>query len=131
MRIPRLLIVAFASYWFGALMAHALAQAPENGTDCKEAITTAAMHACANERYQKADRELSTVYGELMKRLDKGRQEKLRLAQRAWLRFRDAHADFEGDYARGGTLAPVIKMSALADLTEARVAELRKELQQP
>jgi len=62
--------------------------------------------------------------------LDNGQKEKLRLAQDAWLRFREANADFQASIAEGGTLAPLLKMSSLADMTGARAAELRKELSQ-
>jgi uncharacterized protein YecT (DUF1311 family) len=47
----------------------------------------------------------------------------------AWVRFRDANADFLADVAQGGTLAPVLRVIALADMTEARSRELKKTLQ--
>lgn len=57
-------------------------------------------------------------------------KEKLRLAQDVWFRFREANADFQGTTAEGEPLAPLLKMSTLADITEARTAELKKELSQ-
>jgi uncharacterized protein YecT (DUF1311 family) len=86
------------------------------------------MRACENARYQRADKELRVVYTELTKQLDPAGKEKLIVAQKAWVRFRDSNADFQADIAKGGTLAPVIKMTVLADMTEVRTAELRRRL---
>jgi uncharacterized protein YecT (DUF1311 family) len=96
-------------------------------TDCKDAATTAAMRTCENARYQKAEQDLNAAFNELMRELDADQKSKLRLAQSAWTRFREANADFEAATVRGGTLAPLLKVSTLADMTEARVAELKKE----
>ena len=130
LRFPRLLPFAAAFYLVISLSVRAAGQTAETGTDCKNATTTAAMRACENTRFQKAEQELNAVYKDLLKQLDAGRKEKLRVAQSAWLRFREANADFEADAARGGTLAPLIRMTVLADMTEARTAELKKALQQ-
>ena len=109
----------------GAIPVHGI----EPSVDCKNAQTTADMRACENARYEKAEQELNMVYENLMQKLDSGQQEKLRVAQRAWLKFRDANADFMADAARGGTLEPLIRTSVLADMTAARAAELRKQLE--
>jgi hypothetical protein len=37
---------------------------------------------------------------DLINQLDEGQREKLRLAQSAWLQFREANAEFEADTAR-------------------------------
>ena len=130
MRIFRLLLFAAAFCLLGVLAVRAAVQTAETGADCKNAATTAAMRACENARYQKADQRLNAIYKDLIKQLDAGPREKLRLAQSAWLRFREANADFQAEVAREGTLAPLIKMSVLADMTEARTAELKKAVQQ-
>jgi len=93
---------------------------------CKDAATTAAMRACENSRYEKSEQKLNAEYGQLMKQLDRSRQEKLRAAQRAWLAFRNANAAFLASEAENGTLAPLVKVSALADMTDARALELAR-----
>jgi uncharacterized protein YecT (DUF1311 family) len=128
-RIPRLLSCAVGFYLVISLSTRAGVQTAETGTDCKNATTTAAMRACENARFQKAEQELNAVYNDLMQQLDVARKEKLRAAQSAWLQFREANADFEADAARGGTLAPLIKITVLADMTEARTVELKKAFQ--
>jgi uncharacterized protein YecT (DUF1311 family) len=86
------------------------------------------MRTCENARYHKADEELNMVYQKLIRTLNDSQRGKLRLAQRAWLQFREAEAEFQASQAEGGTLAPLLKVSALADMTESRTGELRKEM---
>ncbi len=87
------------------------------------------MRNCENLRYERAQQTLDSTYAELMKQLDATGKAKLRAAQSAWLKFRQADADFEASLAAGGTLAPLIKITVMADLTEARAVELKKSLQ--
>ena len=112
------------SFLLTLLLVGDLALAQEKS--CKDAATTAAMRACENSRYEKSEQKLNAEYGQLMKQLDRSRQEKLRAAQRAWLAFRDANAAFLASEAENGTLAPLIKVSALADMTDARALELAR-----
>ena len=110
----------------GGVLLQKPARSVESGGDCQNATSTAAMRACENARYEKADRELNVVYQKLIKELEAGPREKLRVAQNAWLRFRDANSDFQASLAEGGTMAPLLKISTLAEMTEARTEELRK-----
>ncbi len=95
---------------------------------CADATTTAQMETCANARYQAAVQDLADVLAQLNGKLDSIGRERLNKAQAAWILFRDANADFMADVARGGTLAPVIRKTVLADMTEARTKELKKTL---
>jgi uncharacterized protein YecT (DUF1311 family) len=97
-------------------------------SNCADATTTAQMETCANARYQTASQDLADVLAQLNKKLDATGRERLNKAQAAWILFRDANADFMADVARGGTLAPVIRKTVLADMTEARSRELKKTL---
>jgi uncharacterized protein YecT (DUF1311 family) len=102
--------------------------APAKGTDneCQNAATTSAMRACENARYEGAQRELGVAYQTLLQRLDGEQKQKLGLAQQAWMRFRDTNAEFQASLAQGGTLAPLIKMATLTEMTRARTSELKK-----
>jgi uncharacterized protein YecT (DUF1311 family) len=86
------------------------------------------MRICAITRYETAQRDLDETINKLEKSLDTIGNQRLHDAQGAWIKFRDANADFIADSARGGTLAPVLRESALADMTEARSNELKKVL---
>ena len=103
-------------------------QEQEKDDPCAEAMTTMEMRECADDRYQKADAELNEVYKQLMVKLEEARQAKLKEAQRAWIAFRDKSAEFEASEAEGGSMYPVILVSVSADMTEARVNELRETL---
>jgi uncharacterized protein YecT (DUF1311 family) len=96
--------------------------------DCQQAASESAMRICENGRYDAAQRELNSAYQSLLQHLDIGQKEKLRLSQRAWLRFRTANADLQASLVQGGTLAPLIKVATLTEMTNARVSELKKAL---
>ena len=93
--------------------------------DCNGAATTSAMRSCENTRYDAAQLELNSVYQSLLKSLDGAQKERLRVAQRAWLRFRETNAEFQASLAQGGTLGPLIRIASLTEMTKARTAELK------
>ena len=109
------------------LLAQASDQKKQSSAECESATTTAAMHACENERYLAAQRRLDDVYEALLKRLDSQQKVKLRRAQQAWLRCRDANAEFQASMVGDGSLAPLIRISVLTEMTNARAAELEKQ----
>jgi len=126
-------LLFFASFFFASsitlgLFAQngALAPASPTRSDCQKAVTTSALRACENARYDAAEHELNTAYQSLLERLDSGQKQKLRATQRAWIRFRDTNAEFQSSLAQGGTLAPLIKIGTLTEMTSARAAELKK-----
>jgi uncharacterized protein YecT (DUF1311 family) len=51
--------------------------------------------------------------------------ESLLEAQRAWLRYRDAHCRTEGYIARGGSMEPMLVSGCKAHLTRMRTEELK------
>jgi uncharacterized protein YecT (DUF1311 family) len=104
------------------------AQKSAEHQDCSAATTTAAMRSCEIARYARAERELRAVYSELSGKSDVAARSKLAASQSAWEQFRIANADFHADTARDGTMAPLLRNTALAEMTEARVAELKQML---
>jgi uncharacterized protein YecT (DUF1311 family) len=126
MPAPRHFNRVFASLLLSGFCYGHICFAADEISSCKNAATTAAMRACEDARYKAADQQLNAVYNRLIRELDKRQQEKLRLAQRAWIQFRDANADFVAARAEGGTLAPLLKITALADMTEVRAQELMR-----
>lgn len=97
--------------------------------NCNNPQTTSEMRVCAGQSYEKADNKLNQVYGQLKPRLGASQQKILINAQRAWIQFRDESCAFEGAFAEGGTLEPVLKMNCLADVTEQRVKDLERYLE--
>jgi len=84
------------------------------------------MRACENARYQAANQRMNAAYADLKKRLGPRQKRALREAQRAFLRYREANTEYYRRSAAGGTLAPLLATTTLADMTEARAAELAK-----
>jgi uncharacterized protein YecT (DUF1311 family) len=105
------------------------AEAQAGPRDCGSLRTQTEMNACAAEDYRVADAELNRVYGELRARLDPRRRQVLVVAERAWLRYRDAHCAFAGSEVEGGSMQPLVVASCRAAATRARTAELRAALQ--
>ena len=58
-----------------------------------------------------------------------GYEETLRSAQRAWITFRDSSCDYEGYFARGGSMEPMLINQCLARLTGERTKQLRQLIQ--
>ena len=120
---------------FVAAEAHA-AQA----TNCTDPQSNSEMKLCAEIRLKAADIELNKVYAEAIAAARGQRQsmrnepgyEKmpdteavLRKAQRAWVDFRDANCDYQYQIYYGGSLAGLSYVACKADMTQARVKELR------
>ena len=112
--------------WLLGAPASALGQTAAEIAACENARSTAAMRECEIGRLQRAEAGMNAAYRNLSAKLDQPGRAKLHAAQEAWLKFRDAEAEYKADFARGGTLAPLIAASAQADLTDAR----RKDLEQ-
>jgi uncharacterized protein YecT (DUF1311 family) len=61
--------------------------------------------------YQTVDRKLNQVYQKIMGSLPASRQSQLKIAQRAWIVFRDASSKFESSLANGSTQLSLIRMT--------------------
>ena len=101
-----------------------LAVRPAAALDCANASTTIDMAQCADIDYQAADKRLNRSYGAFKKTLDAEGAKLLLESQRAWLKFRDTNCALAADQARGGTMAPLLTLGCLADLTAKRAKEL-------
>lgn len=106
-------------------------QRTQDADPCPDAHTQLAMNVCADAQYKKADAELNRAYQQLV-RASGGSDAKLKSAQLAWLKFRDAECDYEASMYEGGSIMPMIYSFCLRDVTAARTKQLRdalKELQ--
>jgi uncharacterized protein YecT (DUF1311 family) len=68
------------------------------------------------------DKRLNAAYDRALKEAEPKQQELLRHAERAWLKFRDAHCDYVG--AEEGSIARIDYAECLRSLTERRAREL-------
>ena len=97
---------------------------------CADVQDQHTMNRCAQEDFQKADAELNKVYQQLLLKLETAHKEKLKLAQRAWVAFRDAHCECESFAFDGGSMQPLIRSSCLAQVTRDRTRQLQATLKE-
>jgi uncharacterized protein YecT (DUF1311 family) len=122
---PRALIVLLLI----TLGAGSAARAADEPMSCENAASTADMRKCENARLERAEQEMKAAYAKLERSLGDAQRKKLRTAQAAWLKFREANADFYSSALGQATLAPLAATNYRADATEARTRELKKALE--
>ena len=105
--------------------------------DCDKQETQLDMNECAGRAYLEADQAMNKQWKvtlAAMRERDKGPDDGfgppsaqlLLEAQRAWLAYRDAHCRVEGQYARGGSMQPMLVSMCKTQLTAARTEDLRQ-----
>lgn len=80
---------------------------------------------CAQMNYQSADNQLNQSYQKILQVLNAPHKEKLRTAQRQWIKFRDANCDHQAFLAVGTEFYQIIKQQCLQRVTSARTLELQ------
>jgi uncharacterized protein YecT (DUF1311 family) len=88
------------------------------------------MNEDACGKYKKADAELNRVYQRIMRDYagDNNFIQKMKIAQRAWVTFRDAHLDSlypKSDPGAYGDVNPMCRCMVLEALTKDRINSLR------
>lgn len=87
------------------------------------------INACLAEDYAFWDRLLNAAYQRVIALRDPEAEERLRVAQRAWITYRDATCEMEADRMRGGSGEAMLRNGCLARLTERRARDLETYLQ--
>ena len=101
----------------------------QDADPCPDAHTQLDMNVCADAQYKKADAELNRAYQQLV-RASGGSDAKLKAAQLAWLKFRDAECDYEASTYEGGSMMPMVYSFCLAEVTRERTKQFREILQE-
>lgn len=96
----------------------------QNRPNCSAPMTQADMNFCAGESFRGADAELNRVYNQFINNLSASRRERLIDAQLAWISYRDATCELEGNSVRGGSLQPLYITTCKTSLTQTRTQEL-------
>jgi uncharacterized protein YecT (DUF1311 family) len=97
---------------------------------CPGARTQQELNLCASQAFQRADAELNKLYQQLMQGAGAAEKGKLRAAQLAWLKFRDAHCEYEAFGNTGGSIYPMVYGFCLAEVTGERVKQFRDTLKE-
>ena len=80
---------------------------------------------CIEAETERQEARLNRIYKEIMAQLDGAAKKRLREAQQAWIKFRDANVDFYRD-PNGGTAATVAGADRYLVMTAQRASELEK-----
>ena len=122
----RTIFLAFTTAMVIISPSHVLSQeSPKVGSPGR-IVTTLDMRENAWKEFKIADAELNKVFNELHSRLDDAIQKaKLRAAETAWLKYRDANANFESSLYEGGSIRPQIHTGCLTTMTQNRTKELQ------
>lgn len=100
--------------------------------NCAEEANTMAIEACHQQQYDAADKELNAVYGEAMKSLEPAAKQKLKDAQKAWLKARDANIAFMIEQNKdSGTDGGIAVGEYKTKVVQKRVQELKYMLSGP
>jgi uncharacterized protein YecT (DUF1311 family) len=111
--------------------ASTIASTSSEGDKCMDnAQSQAAMNQCASNSLSAADKELNQVYQQVLRKYAKDPAfiAKLKVAQKAWLAFRDAElaARFpDDDKTNYGSVYPMCVNNELEAMTRKRTEELR------
>lgn len=110
---------------------------------CSGAASQLEMNQCTAGQYHKADERLNKVYADIQADIKKDMQlrtgqgdekykawnqqrlEKLQLAERAWLHYRDLHCEASRYEYEGGSINPAIWADCMRLTTEHRIQELK------
>jgi uncharacterized protein YecT (DUF1311 family) len=98
--------------------------------NCKSPQTTLDQNVCSSQEFQAADRKLNQVYQQLQPKLNSKQKQRLIVAQRSWLKFRDESCDYESGHFEGGSVAPSVYGYCRARVTKERIKDLERYLQQ-
>ena len=86
--------------------------------------TQGQMNQTASKAAQNADAAMNARYKKLMAVLNPSEKAALKKAQRAWLNYRDAEAEFLSLRSQSGSVHPMVYAQNVAGLTRQRTKEL-------
>jgi uncharacterized protein YecT (DUF1311 family) len=92
---------------------------------CRNVAVTLAIENCFDKAYRAADSELNQRYSQIAKVLQPDDLERLKVAQRFWIQFRDATCTAESDLYSGGTASAPAYAACREELTRHRAADLK------
>jgi len=107
---------------------------------CPNASTTLEINECLADLQHKADASLNALYQKIQKAIRErvaqeqgslkgyGERslEKLRVAEAAWIHYRDAQCDAAEQQFEGGTISTSVRLGCVKDLDEQRTRELEE-----
>ncbi|MFZ1784355.1 MAG: lysozyme inhibitor LprI family protein [Ferruginibacter sp.] len=90
------------------------------------AQTQMEMNEQAAREFKAADKTMSALYKKVMALQDDAGKKLLLEAQRAWIKYKEAHCESAANMYRDGSIYPLIYNSCLRELTEERTKKLQQ-----
>src|SRR5215467_10826975 len=103
----------------------AFTQTKKKAGPCDAAQNQIDMDECTGKEYKAADAALNRVYNQLMSKLEGEHKTKLKDAELAWIKYRDANCDCATFLNLGGTIYPTVNNICLTTMTNNRTKELK------
>jgi uncharacterized protein YecT (DUF1311 family) len=94
------------------------------GAPCRNVAITIAMENCFDKAYKAADSGLNQMYIQISRVLQPDDLQRLKVAQRLWIQFRDATCTAESNFYNGGTASAPAYSACLEEETRQRTADL-------
>lgn len=98
--------------------------------NCKNPQTTVEMNVCSSQEFQAADSKLNQLYQQLQAKISSRQKQRLTVAQRTWIKFRDENCDYAKGQFEGGSLAASTYGYCRATVTQERIKDLEDYLKQ-
>lgn len=95
------------------------------GAESDKIETQGDMNEIAKQEFDKTDKELNELYNIIVKYLDDENNKRLKSAEKAWIKYRDAHCDAATFDSKGGSIFYMVKYSCLKEITEQRISVLK------
>ena len=96
-----------------------------SASPCRQAATNAKEADCFYDAWKIADYEMNLLYSAIQNVRGPADIQKLKTAQRLWLKFRDADCSAERALYAGGSAAPAVFNACMEAETRQRTAELK------
>ena len=117
--------------WLFALVGATLLTPAQAGAQeaCEGATTTALMRRCAQAKLEQAELQLDRVLEDYRTSLRADRIPLLEESQELWEHHRAGYCRFVSSEFAGGSLRPVVELTCRQEVTDARTAQLQRQLQ--
>jgi uncharacterized protein YecT (DUF1311 family) len=89
------------------------------------AQSTSEMKRAKQAEFDRVDKELNGVYDKVLANQNELGKAKLKAAQAAWIRFRDAEAEFAAHSEAQGTAAALVYVQSQIEQTKLRLEQLK------
>ena len=96
----------------------------EKDSPCANVVVTVDLANCLSKAGRVSNAKLNSVYEDIRKRLISRDGERLTIAQRFWIQYRNANCSAERELYEGGTASTPAYLACLEAMTRARTKEL-------